>query len=517
EAGARDLAGRRPAHQRRPVRRGPRVLLRSAQRPCPGPGRLAHPGRRFRRAARGEHGRAQERAPGDQHGGAAPQRSGRVPAAGGRPPERRSGAIDRAPGLAPLRARRPVRGREHAAARLPRGRRAAVSVPVRGVRLSRDRGVRVGPPGSDLGSGRLEGSGRRRGRGGGGPRPGRVRAGARAVERRCRAARRPDRAGPRAGAHLHVAAHGGADGRSVQEPAITQGSESSAFLSAGSIDITPDRPPPLAGYPERRRPSSGVADPLELNALLLRAPGQTVAILTADLLFVTAELKARLLQAVGARLGLDEASLLVGASHTHTAPALDPGKPRLGPCDPDYAALVTERAAELLGRLAAIDPVPCHVDYRTGAADHAINRRRPGWHVSLRHLPYRGVRRAPNPAGPRDETLHLLTFSDPTDRPLAVLWSYACHPVGFPARTRVSADFPGVVRRALRDAHGAELPVLFLQGFAGDVRPREVGATTRFGRRLVELVLGARFAPLSPAQYAAWAGGLAERVVGVAR
>jgi len=250
---------------------------------------------------------------------------------------------------------------------------------------------------------------------------------------------------------------------------------------------------------------------------VLRAPGQTVAIVTADLLFVTAELKAALLAAVGARLGLDDASLLVAASHTHTAPAVDPSKPRLGVCDPDYAALVAQRGADLLGRLAANDPVACHVDYRTGAADHAINRRRPGWRVSLRHFPYRGVRRAPNPAGPRDETLHLLTFSDSTDRPLAVLWSYACDPVGFPARTKVSADFPGVVRRALRDAHGAELPVLFLQGFAGDVRPRETGATTRFARRLVELVVGPLFAPFSTAQYAAWAGGLADRVVGVAK
>jgi len=251
-----------------------------------------------------------------------------------------------------------------------------------------------------------------------------------------------------------------------------------------------------------------VADSLELNAVLLRAPGQSVAIVTADLLFVTAELKARLLDAVGARLGLDEASLLVAASHTHSAPSVDPSKPRLGVCDPEYATVVAQRGAELLGRLGSIDPVPCHVDYRTGAADHAINRRRPGW---------RGVRRAPNPAGPRDETLHLLTFSDHTDRPLAVLWSYACHPVAFPALTKVSADFPGVVRRALRDAHGAELPVLFLQGFAGDVRPRETGATTRFARRLAELVVGPLFARFSAQQYATWAGGLADRAVGVAR
>jgi len=282
------------------------------------------------------------------------------------------------------------------------------------------------------------------------------------------------------------------------------------FVSAGSADITPDRPLPLAGYPARRGPSRAVADPLELNALLLRTGAQSIALLTADLLFVTDELKARVLDGAGARLGLDDASLLCAASHTHSAPALDPDKPRLGACDRAYVDLVARRAADLLDRLGSLDPMPCQVDYRTGTVDHAINQRRP-------RRGGRRVRRAPNPAGPRDETVHIITFVDPVDRPLAVLWSYACHPVGYPVPSQVSADFPGAVRRALRDATGAELPVLFLQGFAGDVRPREVGATTRFGRRLAELVLGPVFTPLTPAQYTAWAGGLAERVVGVAR
>src|SRR5439155_1661109 len=204
------------------------------------------------------------------------------------------------------------------------------------------------------------------------------------------AARGPDRAGPGAGAHLHVAENGGADGRGVQEPAMTiLGGESSAFVSAGSVDITPDRPLPLAGYADRRGPSRGVADPLELNALLLRAPGQSVAILTADLLFVTAELKARLLEAVGAKLGLDEASLLVAASHTHTAPAVDASKPRLGVCDAAYADLVAGRATELLGRLASIDPVPCHIAYLTCSAFPSINFRMPVW-VGLGSGPYPG-------------------------------------------------------------------------------------------------------------------------------
>ncbi len=292
---------------------------------------------------------------------------------------------------------------------------------------------------------------------------------------------------------------------------------SAPSITAGSIDITPQRPLPLAGRIERSGPSEGVHDPLELNALLLRAGSTTVAMLTADLLFVTEPLKEQILAGVRQHVPLDEASLLFAASHTHNAPSVDPSKPRLGAADAEYVDFVARRGVELLRRLATEEATPCRLDYRSGMADHAINRRRWGWRIAVRHLPHRAVLRAPNPAGPRDETLHLLVFSDRRDRPLALVWSYACHPVGFPAKTKVSADFPGVVRRALRAAVGAEVPVLFLQGFAGDVRPRELGPQRSLTRRLTELAVGPLFAPFSYAQYADWANSLADRVVGVLR
>jgi hypothetical protein len=288
-------------------------------------------------------------------------------------------------------------------------------------------------------------------------------------------------------------------------------------LVAGSIDITPDRPVPLAGFADRLGPSDGVNDRLELNGLLLRMAGRAVAILTADLLFVTEPLKEQILAAVRRHLPLDHASLLFAASHTHTAPSVDPSKPRLGACDSAYVSLVAARGAELLRRLAAAEGVPCRLEYRSGIADHAINRRRPGWRLSWRHLPRRGVLRAPNPLGPRDETLHLLTFTDLRDRAQVVLWSYACHPVGFPAKSCVSADYPGVVRHALRAALGTNLPVLFLQGFAGDIRPRELGPPTATARRLAQLIVGQLFTPFTEPEYGAWSGSLARRAVEVAR
>ena len=313
-----------------------------------------------------------------------------------------------------------------------------------------------------------------------------------------------------------MAAHGGADRGGVSGPAL------SGVLAAGSGSITPDRPLPLAGFTDRLEPSTAVADPLELNALLLRAPTATLVILTADLLFVTEDLKHRIAALVHPNLVLDDASFLFAASHTHFAPAVDTSKPLLGPVDPEYVDLVVERAAALLRRLAAAagagrrEP---RVEYRSGVATHAINRRRMGWRLSPYppHLPRRAALRAPDPTGPRDETVQVVTLVDPGGRPAAVLWSYACHPVSFAEPRHVSADYPGVVRRALRAAMGSDLPVLFLQGCAGDIRPREVGRPRALARRLAELVLGKLFTPFTADEYRAWSDSLATRVVEVTR
>src|SRR5437870_2582100 len=159
---------------------------------------------------------------------------------------------------------------------------------------------------------------------------------------------------------------------------------------------------------------------------------------------------------------------------------------------------------------------------RAAAPDTAHQRRDPLRGPAVRHRrpeapPRRAALRAPDPTGPRDETVHILTFTDGGERPVALLWSYACHPVTFAEPWQVSADYPGVVRRALRAAFGADLPVLFLQGCAGDIRPRELGRPRTLGRRLAERVVGKLFTPFTAPEYVAWSGSLATQVVEVAR
>jgi hypothetical protein len=103
-----------------------------------------------------------------------------------------------------------------------------------------------------------------------------------------------------------VAAHGRADRGGLPGPAL------SCLVAAGSVSITPDRPLPLAGFTGRLEPLTAVADPLELNALLLRTREATLAILTADLLFVSAEPVAEYGLAVRAPASREEVVIPVG-------------------------------------------------------------------------------------------------------------------------------------------------------------------------------------------------------------
>jgi hypothetical protein len=285
----------------------------------------------------------------------------------------------------------------------------------------------------------------------------------------------------------------------------------STYASAGTADITPETPVPLAGSEIRTRVFQRIADRLEANAIVLRQDGPPVVFVSVDLMFVGQELRSGVLSRLGD--AVPDESLFFAASHTHFAPATDDRRPRLGRLDRRYLEQVCERVSGLVSRLLDGPLVPVTIEYVQGQANHAVNRRlRALWHLSRRGPRVGAVVGAPNPDGPRDETIHLLRVSPPGGRPLALIWSYACHPVSFPRPLEVTAEYPGLVRRRLRDEGGADLPVLFWQGFAADIRPPELDLSTSLLNRARRLVLGPRFGRFSPAEWVNWADSLASRV-----
>jgi hypothetical protein len=289
----------------------------------------------------------------------------------------------------------------------------------------------------------------------------------------------------------------------------------STYAGAGTVDITPETAVPLAGSEIRTGVFQRVADRLEANALVLRQDGLPIVFVSVDLMFVGQELRSGVLSRLGA--AVPDESLFFAASHTHFAPATDDRRPHLGRMDPRYLEQVCERVTGLVSRLLREPLVPATIEHAQGQANHAVNRRlRARWHLSRRGLRVGAVVAAPNPSGPRDESIHLLHVSRSDGRPLAVIWSYACHPVGFPRPLEVTAEYPGRVRRRLREDFRPDLPVLFWQGFAGDIRPPELDRSTSLLSRARRLLLGPRFGRFSGDEWESWADSLATRVADVA-
>src|SRR5258708_4985456 len=247
------------------------------------------------------------------------------------------------------------------------------------------------------------------------------------------------------------------------------------FVRAAIVDITPrSRPVPLAGYSARQAPVSTILDPIEVSALLLETAEQRCLMLSFDLMLVGSELQDRILSKLAQR-GIRHDEVVLLASHTHSAPATDHACRRLG--SPD-AAFVDDAANEvdaLVARLLRERPTEARMEIFQGRLDHSINRRRPWPYPTIGRMHgfrAKGITVSPHPSGPRDETATVAILRNvETAQPLAMLWHYTCHATAMTESATISADYPGVVRQALRRQFG-EVPCVFLQGFCGNIRPK---------------------------------------------
>jgi len=281
--------------------------------------------------------------------------------------------------------------------------------------------------------------------------------------------------------------------------------------AAASTNITPSERIPLIGSSARLKPFEKVDDPLEVNALLLDDGRARVAIVSADLLFIGGGLRERILSAIESPLSSE--SLLLAASHTHYAPMTLNGMPKLGLVDESYVDSVAKRTASLIDSLAAhLRPVALY--YGEGDAKHSINRRVRRLRVWRNGVTWT-VGMGLNWLGARDEKVRLLRLLDQDGGCVCAAWNYACHPSSYPWSTHVSAEYPGRVRSRLRRHLGWDVPVLFFQGFSGDVR-QPFAARARSPVSLLRRVcLGPIFGRPSEKAWDRWAESLATHVLEV--
>lgn len=245
--------------------------------------------------------------------------------------------------------------------------------------------------------------------------------------------------------------------------------KSAAQAGWAEVEITPPLGIGLGGRGGPDTIAKEVLDPLFAQVLYLRdAKGAGFVLVSFDLIGLPHDLSDRIRTDIVNELGVDWNLVVLNTSHTHSGPymirSLMAGVGPPPQVEIDYFKSLEEKIISTT-RAAARQLNPVTVEVFHGSSDVGINRR------GKNRLGKRGI--IPDPTGPFDEKVWVMKLT-PETGPGAVIFSYACHPVivyGY-AFAAISADYPGVARNALREALGQKTHVQFVQGFAGNIRPR---------------------------------------------
>lgn len=237
--------------------------------------------------------------------------------------------------------------------------------------------------------------------------------------------------------------------------------------------ITPPLGTNMGGYGFRDHGAESVADDLMLKILAVAHGGRRGAIITADLVWLRREACDVIKAALAARYELDPDLVLLTCSHTHSGPQTAPDSPGIGEPDPEYMRWLLAEIVTATGKALA-DLTPVTLATSQGRGHLGVHRR----------VVVDGeAQMLPNPAGPRDDAVLVITATRAGGALKAVLFQYACHPT-FLGSYAISADFPGAAMRRVEAE--LEAPCLFLQGCCGDVRPNVTRPDGRFRPATVE-------------------------------
>lgn len=227
------------------------------------------------------------------------------------------------------------------------------------------------------------------------------------------------------------------------------------MVGAGEIDITPPAGLPMDGYLARTGLSTGVHDPLIAQVLVLTFGDKKAALITLDVLAVSAGFADSLRQTIADTIGTTPESVMICASHTHAGPAglqdwFPVGhRPAL---DSDLMQMVTDRLITATKK-ALYQLTEVHLSYSTGEVS--------------------GIGGDRNERGRAvDSTVTTLRFDALDREPVAILFHYACHPtILSAANVQYSADFPGAARLTIQNRYPGAI-CMYLNGAAGNISTR---------------------------------------------
>ncbi len=238
-----------------------------------------------------------------------------------------------------------------------------------------------------------------------------------------------------------------------------------------SCDITPPLGLPMGGRGPRFAAGTEVLTPLQAGVVVLEDSRKNrVVLVSIDVICTDARQTDQLCVEVGSAVGASPDAVIINASHTHSGPMLSYERySTLQPKPPELEAYERELDKKII-RLAveaAQKITPVRAIWRDGESNIGINRRL--------MTPEGAIMMGPNPDGFYHRhlwTLDLEAIDDPAQR--CVLFSHGCHPVIVYGHnwTAISSEWPGRSRDILKSELGEQTHFQFLQGLAGNIRPR---------------------------------------------
>ena len=211
-------------------------------------------------------------------------------------------------------------------------------------------------------------------------------------------------------------------------------------VGASIIDITPPNGIAMAGFAARTEVAKGDHDALTVRALVV----DDTAVVTVDVIGIDANLSAR----ARARASLPDQAITITATHTHGGPVSMPG--RLSAKADHAFILCLEDAVVKAVDLAIVNQKPARLLGGIGME--------PGFASNRRRLD-----------GPVDTGIPVLRFESVEGSTIAILVSYACHPVVLGAdNLSWTGDYPHFVRKKLETTFPGAIAI-FATGCAGDV------------------------------------------------
>lgn len=232
------------------------------------------------------------------------------------------------------------------------------------------------------------------------------------------------------------------------------------YAGIGRTTLNPPLGTPLIGYGGRERGADAIRDDVYATSLVLSDGDITAALVTCDLCALPMQQVRYVQRLIEQRTGIPPEHVMINTSHAHSGPltTFNEKVPAGLQCIVlDLLDGIAESVVQAAAKL-----VPCQIAAGKGSVQASINRRARN-----------GYSDAVTPEAPRgivDPDLRVVRIDGVDGTPLAVLTSYACHPVALrPPSHAISADFVCALRETVEPQVGA--PLLFAQGAAGNLVP----------------------------------------------